>query len=129
MLNQRVLAGLLAVTTATITVAGNVSPSYGNNSTNVQYLAQGRNLTWVEVFDYANKGIDLARKINDLDLVGKFQKLSQVAKGWVDQNLGKETATKNTVDDLTSAVQSLNSSDFTTPEMKQKLQDLKDGAL
>ncbi|BAZ50462.1 hypothetical protein NIES4103_30780 [Nostoc sp. NIES-4103] len=92
MSNQRLLAGLLAVTTMATTVAVNISPSYGNNSTNVQYLAQNqtrydrlKNLLnrVYKSLDDVNKAIDLGKRLYEYrrELIGMANSINDMLNG------------------------------------------------
>ena len=122
MLHQRLLAGLLAVTTVTTTIAVNVFPSYGNNSTNVQYLVEVTKINWLAFANNVKSAIDLYQKDSQFGVSKKLLDLFQEANKIIDRGLGDQTVPPNKVRELRN---NLKPSDFTTLGMEGKLRNLR----
>ncbi|MCC5652308.1 hypothetical protein LC609_21270 [Nostoc sp. XA013] len=122
MLNQRVLASLLAVTTVTTTLAFYVAPSYGKNVTNVRYLAQRKNINWRSYANTLKSAIDLYQQAEKWGVVDALKQFLPEADSEIRKGNGNNSVPQNQVTNLKNI---LKASDFTNTEMKAKLQNLK----
>lgn len=134
MLNQRFFTGFSAVVTTIAVIGVNVSYTYAsvnagvqnsrNSSGIVKEIAVVKRMTWNEVLNNGVKLMDLVMKVNNSGFIETTKKLVNRANYFVKQGLGNQQADANTVNSLASVVNSLRASDFNTPQMRRKLQQL-----